>query len=309
MIVPDQRGELVALKTISRPERVVDRRGRNLANVLEAADDFVFASDKTTVKETKLGDLHDFIEMQRAVPPSRENVALLFRFRNSLLNTVLLYDVMLAASGARSLDWLGRDLGQIRPALELASWYSSRMGMRIDVWKDGAYSEVARVADTGPIAWKDVAVVVSAPDDGDLRVRLTFVADNWRIDQLRIAADVRRPETRSVPLKEVVFNGAHNTAALESLESVDQRYLQTSPGQTYRARFDTGRGPETGSRTFLLRSHGYYTEWVRRSWLENPTRTATFTPGDEALLQAIARWREVQPEFEARFHATRIPVR
>jgi hypothetical protein len=307
IVAPDERGDLVALKAFWPIENAIDRKGRNLVRVLHGADDLVFSTDASTLQEVKVDDLRDFVEVQASVPAGRENVALLFRFRNSLLNTVLLYDVMLAASGARAVDWMGSELEQIRPALELASWYSSRMGMRVEVWDGGAYRQVAKLADTGPIAWKDVAVVVPGPDDGKLRVRLNFAADNWRIDQVRVAADVRRPDSRSLPLKEIVFNGAGNTDALQSLASLDRRYVQTSPGQKFLARFDTGR--ETGPRTFLLRSHGFYTEWVRGSWLEKPTRSATFTPSDEALLEAMVRWRKVQPEFEAQFHATKIPVR
>jgi hypothetical protein len=53
------------------------------------------------------------------------------RARNSLLNTVLLYDVMLGARGARALDWVGSDLERVGPALELGNWYATRMGMRV----------------------------------------------------------------------------------------------------------------------------------------------------------------------------------
>jgi hypothetical protein len=310
IVVPDENGSPVALKTFSSPQEIFDRTGRNLLPALNAADGLVFRTDPTMLDNIKIEDLRDSIEMRLPKPAGRDTVALVFRLRNSLLNTVLLYDMMLAASGARSLDWLGKELGEIRPALELASWYSSRMGMRVELWENGGYRQVARVPDTGPIAWKDLSVIVPVPAGDRFRVRLSFVADNWRIDQLRVATDVRRPVMRSIPLKEVVLNdGVRDASAAHSLESADQRYLQTSPGQSFRVRFDAGREPVGTSRTFLLTSRGYYTEWIRRSWIQNASHSGTFTPSDEALLQAIVRWRKVQPEFEARFNATRIPVR
>ncbi|HVT45353.1 MAG TPA: hypothetical protein VMT00_13290 [Thermoanaerobaculia bacterium] len=310
IVMPDTHGNPVALSALSSPEQIVDRKGRDLLTTLRDEDDLAFRTDRATMSEVNLQDLRDSIEIRFPAPQDRDHVALVFRLRNSLLNTVLFYDMMLGAAGARSLDWLGKDLGQIGPALELSGWYSSRMGMRVSIWKDGAYREVARVPDTGPIAWKDVAVVLPIPGAGDMRVRLDFVADNWRIDRLRVAAGVRSPAIRSIPITKVVATGGvSDPAALRSLESSDDQYLRTSPGQGFKIVFDAGESPAAVSRTFLLASQGYYTEWIRGSWIQSAGRRDAFVPTDEALLQTILRWRDVQPEFEARFDATRIPVR
>jgi hypothetical protein len=48
---------------------------------------------------------------------------------------------------------------------------------------------------------------------------------------------------------------------------------------------------------------------VRRGWLVAPRATRTFVPSDTALAEAIARWRVTQDTLEARFMATRVPVR
>lgn len=306
IVVTDEENSALALNNFIAAEKIVDRNGRDLRAELEAEDNRVFRTDPATLREAKLEDFEDSIELWVPVPPGRDSVALLFRLRNSLLSTVLLYDVML--SGPQSVNWLGNDLGQTKPALELAAWYSSRMGMHVEVWEDGAYRRIARVRDTGPIAWKDVAVVVPASPGDRLRVRLKFVADNWRIDKLSIAADVRKPTVRAVPIEEVMSKGIRDPAASRSLHSVDQQYLKTTPGQSFRARFDVGVASERSSRTFLLNSQGYYSEWIRRAWIENGMNSGPFTPGDDSLMQAIGKWREVQPEFEAQFHATRLPV-
>jgi len=63
------------------------------------------------------------------------------------------------------------------------------------------------------------------------------------------------------------------------------------------------------ARTFFLGSQGYYTEWVRNGWLRAPRANRTFTPSDTALADAIQRWRVTQDTLEARFMATRVPVR
>jgi hypothetical protein len=309
-IVPDQDGKPVALSALSTPSSIKDRRGRDLREALDSRDGRFFSTDPATLRTAKKGDLRDWIELEVPVEAGQSEAAFLFTLRNSLLNTVLFYDVMLAGAGAKSLDWLKNDLNQIGPALTLGSWYSSQMGMRIEVWQDGMYREVAHVGDSGPIAWKDMAVTVPVPrGERLLRVRLSFIVDNWRIDQVRVAATVRRPDVRRVKAADVITaDGSHNAAAVRSVSAIDNNYLQTTPGQSFTLMFDVGAATPDVHRTLLFESRGYYTEWIRTSWVarDNP---AVFVPGDDALLEALNRWRNIQPDFESRFEATRIPVR
>ncbi|MGK2963758.1 MAG: hypothetical protein ACSLFK_16680, partial [Gemmatimonadaceae bacterium] len=200
MIVPDSEGRPLALRKLEAPAEVVDRRGRDLAAILALPDDHAFRTDAQTLSAVTRNDFSDAIEVRLPVPENSEEVALVLRLRNSLLSTVLFYETILKRSGARSLDWLSRDLANPSVASELAEWYSSRMGMRVEVWREGSYREVARIRDSGPIAWKTVAVAVPVlENEAELRIRLSFVADNRRIDQLRFAGGVRRPEMRKIP--------------------------------------------------------------------------------------------------------------
>jgi hypothetical protein len=163
------------------------------------------------------------------------------RLRNSLLNTVLLYDEMLAARGARALDWVGVDLERIGPAVQLGAWYAGRMGLKVAVQDGAAWRTVARLRDAGPIAWRDVAAVIPVPPGDSLRVRLSFVADNWRIDRVALAAGIRRPDPRPIAAARLLdAAGTDDTTALASVRDADQRYLQTSPGQRFSAVFEAG---------------------------------------------------------------------
>ncbi|MFN2383941.1 MAG: hypothetical protein ABR559_06720, partial [Gemmatimonadota bacterium] len=276
-------------------------------------------TEAATLAAASTDDLDDWIEFEMPVPADVDSVALVFRLRNSLLNTVLLYEVMLGAQGARALDWVGRDLARIGPAAELGSWYRARMGLRIAVWQDGAWLPVGRVGDSGPIAWKDVAAVIPVPQDlaargTPLRVRLSFIADQWRIDELAVAASFHRPEVRALDVSEVLrADGAPDAAALATLQAADEEYLQTSPGQRMTLRFRpeplAGADREASARTYFLASQGYYIEWLRGPWLRTTPRADGFVPGDAALGEAIARWRGQQEELETAFYASRIPVR
>jgi hypothetical protein len=182
--------------------------------------------------------------------------------------------------------------------------------MQIAVWDGARYREVAHLKDTGPVAWKDVALVIPVLDRRTLRIRLRFPADNWRIDRVAIASHFRREPPVVHPLA-AAWDAAEqrDTTARASLLAADGRYLETTGGQRFTAEFHARAAPAGMVRTLFLASQGYYTEWVRRGWLTAPRAARTFVPSDSALSEAISRWRVTQDTLEARFMATRIPVR
>jgi hypothetical protein len=308
-ILPDFQGDPVVLSDQELPSRAIDRAGRDVRLLIGRAEGQTFATDSSILDRIESGEVDDWIELTFATPAPADSVALVLRMRNSLLNTVLLYDIMLGDPGARSLDWQGNHLSRIGPALELGAWYGSRMGMAVEVWQEGSWVPQARVKDSGPVAWKDVAIPLASRGP-ELRVRLRFPADNWRIDRVALARQVSRPSLRAIPLAQLnSLEGSAEPEALAGVIANDERYLQTQAGQAFIARWDVGQAADGQERTFLLASQGYYIEWVRRGWIASNRDTTTFTPNDGALREAIVRWRSVQDTLEQRFFATRVPVR
>ena len=309
-VLPDAGGRAVVTGDLHPADQVHDRAGRDARSSLAAADGEAFGSVREAVARANAGDLEDWLDVSVPVPDRVEQVALVLRARSSLLNTVLFYDVMMARSGARALDWLGADLDRIGEAVELGRWVRRRLGLHVKVFRAGTFQEVARVPDPGPIAWRDVAVVVPVvPGERVARLRLSFLTDAWRIDRLQVAYHVREAAPRSIALAQVRGGaGADEAEARAGLEHADGRYLQTRPGQRFSAIFDAGPEPERETRTFLLSSQGYYTEWVRGAWLRGSANEA-FVPSDEALLVALRRWTERRAAFEQAFEQNRVPVR
>jgi hypothetical protein len=309
-VAPDPRNHPVAV-TDQRPARVaMDRTGRDVGDLLARSDGRTYATAPEVLGRVSELDLEDEIQLGFAAPAGEDSVALVLPLRNSLLNTVLLYDLMLGDPGARSIDWQAEELSRVGTALELGSWYTSRMGLGIEVWRDSAWVPVTRIKDTGPVAWKDVAVPLPRVADDELRIRLRFPADNWRIDRAALASSVRRAPVRALRLAGVTtVGGAAEPDALAGLTSPDGHYLETRPGQAFIASWDVGPGAAGFERTFLLASQGYYIEWVRQGWITAARDTTTFRPNDASLLRAVQRWREVQDTLEQRFFATRVPVR
>lgn len=310
-VVPDQQGYPLVLGALSPAPNARDRAGRDVSRVLASADGDVFATDAGTLAAADSTDLQDYVDITVPRPASGDSIVIVFRLRNSLLNTVLLYDGILADPGAASLDWLGRDMQKITNAIDFGRWYGKHMGMRVSVRDGGDYRQVARFNDKGPIAFHDVAVIIPAPPGDSVRVRLSFVADDWRIDRVSFATKFSHAPVRTIPLHAVVgSDGAADTAAFASLSAADDRYLTTAPGQRFSARFATGSIAPDSVRTFMLASQGYYTEWVRGSWINKKSAAAKpFVASEASIARAIGRWRSKQSALEQQFYSTAIPTR
>jgi hypothetical protein len=309
-VVPDGEG-IPTVVRLPRPAlSAVNRDGRDVRADVAVSDGRFYLTDRTRLSRATEADMDDWIDITVPVEPGASSAAVVLRARNSLLNTILLYDVMLGPAGAAAIDWLGEDLARVSTAVELGRWHQKRAGLHVSVWHDDEYRSVARVPDSGPISWHDVAAVVPVPaGEKVLRVRLSFLADHFRIDSLGVSFAPRTPTPLQVPLTSVSGrNGALEKDALENMRTSDEKYLQTNPGHAFTARFDAGRTPAGVARTFMLASQGYYTEWIRGVWITEATLTEPFMPSDAAVLAAIRKWSKERESFEKRFLTARVPV-
>lgn len=310
IVLPDQDNQPVIVSDLQPPVVAQNRAGLDVRATLQQADDEAYRTSTGGIDRASIDDMDDWLDL--TVPVSRDSgaVALTLTLRNSLLSTSLLYDTMLGSAGARALDWLSEDLAEIATAVELGRWYQRRAGLHVSVWRDGAFREVVRVPDSGPIAWRDVAAVVPVlPGEESLRIRLSFLADHWRIDRLRVASQVRNAEARIIPLAQITSAVGQEADALGSLSAPDAHYLKTNPGQEFTAVFDVGPMPTGRSRTFLLSSQGYYTEWIRGTWIQSAKTTEPFIPTDAALLSTLRAWRDTREAFEDEFFRARVDTR
>ncbi|MFN2315963.1 MAG: hypothetical protein ABR551_03040 [Gemmatimonadales bacterium] len=308
MVLPDAAGRPVVVGELRQALSATDALGADLRATLASADGQV-TRQPTDPQPVSAATLDHHVDLVVPVPPGADSIAVVLRLRNSLLNTVLLYDVMLGSRGLKSLEWQATELRQIGPALELAQWYSRTMGLRLLEVTDSGTRQVAQLRDTGPIAFKDVALVIAAPRAPTMRLRLEHVVDNWRVDRLAVAP-VRRPMVHTLPLASAIdAAGTADTSALAALATADRRYLETHPGQRFTAVWQPGPVPAGASRTFLLASQGYYIEWMRRDWLAAPRDTMPFRPTRETIVSALSLWRSAQDSLERNFYASRLPVR
>ena len=309
-VVPDQAGKAVTISSTRIDARMTDRSGRNLSELLRAPDENLFSTVDARLASVTANDLDDYIDITFDAPDTADTVAVVLDMRNSLLNTVLLYDHILGAPGLKSLDYLGKDLEKISNAVDMGRWYVANMGMRVSVLDGDRYRRITRIGDSGPIAFHRMTVLVPVikAQDGRVHVRLSFVADDWRIDQVAITRDWKRSTVRRIPVSRItVSNPEQRDAAVNALRKPDESYLITSPGQSFTVEFDAG-SPVASNRTWMLASQGYYTEWVRGNWIKNASGKP-FEPTNQTLVEAIRGWRAKQGSMEKAFYSQRIAAR
>jgi hypothetical protein len=308
--VPDQTGHAVAVGRDRIRASIQDRSGRDISSAVAAPDGKLFSTLDARLAAVTTEDLDDYIDVEFPAPQAAESVAIILDMRNSLLNTVLLYDHILGAPGLKSLDFLGKDLDRIAGAVDMGRWYAANMGMRVSVLDGDHYRRVVRIGDSGPIAFHRMAVIVPAlrSASGTVRVRLSFVADDWRIDEISVAERWRRPAVRTISIsKSVTADTTQDISAAKALREPDEAYVITSPGQSFRAEFDVGTNT-AANRTWFAVSQGYYTEWVRGEWIKKASGKP-FTPTNEALVDAIRGWRAKQTTMETQFYNNKISAR
>src|ERR1039458_8858893 len=122
-VLPDAQSHPVVVSSVRTPADIAARSGQNLSAMLSAADNTFYSTDRRRLESATVDDLNDWIDLTAPVPEGAGSTTLVFRLRNSLLSTTLLYDVVLAPAGARSINWLGSGLDQNFHALQSCPWY------------------------------------------------------------------------------------------------------------------------------------------------------------------------------------------
>ena len=311
-VFPDPEGRPVIVGSLRAPQVVIDRSGRHIDGIVGAADGKAWRTDEARLQNVSTDDMEDYIDLEFEMPTTGREAALVLRLRNSLLNTVFFIH-MLKGQGFRALDWMSDDPKRLGEKYQLRRWYRKRMGMRVAIWDQGRYRQVATIAETGPIAWTELAIPLPAVKGDKLQLRLSFVADNWRIDHLALATVVRHAKAKKIPVTQVTSAaGDELRQARRNLHAADAAYVITKPGEYLRLRFDVGEAPHGLKRTYFLAAEGYYIEWMRKDWLETESAPA-LVPNDAALqaslLTAMRLWEPQREEFRERFESTRINVR
>lgn len=313
-IYPSEDGTPVAIQTHVQPARVTNRSGDDILRAVRQIDSIAYRSGEGMVVRMMGGDPFDWLDVKLEVPESVRTIRMIVRLRNTLLSTILLYDVVMASQGIEAMNWTTRMDTDPVYASQFRAIYNAFSGVAVKVLRNGQWVQQTTVKDVGPLAWKTFAVQIPVDRAGELSLRLQFVSDNFMIDMIGfdVSGSSQPPLfVEKIDPKEIQDNSGRLRRELALLiEKDDDQYLVTNPGESYRLSYDV-RKKAGYEATAFVRSKGYYTEWIRGSWLRNPQSAYQFNlfQTEQIFSRLAESWLENKDAIEKRFFDARIPVK
>jgi hypothetical protein len=312
-VFPTPTGEIIGVKEPTSPVSAVNSAGASALNTIGALDGKGYRSDTALVRRALSGATADWLEMSFDAPVGRTSAVLLLRLKNTLLSTVLFYNVVLGSQGAGAIEWTQRMNTDPAYAALFSTVYREFSGVRIQVRQGDTWKQEAVIADVGPVGWKEVAVRIPVTGSGPMRVRLQFFPDNIEFDyagcDFSDPADVPMTMEPVSPREITDQTRSSRPDIVALLQNPDNTYLCTEPGHAYRITYDVP-DPGTMDLTLLLRSRGYYTEWVRGAWVREAGTVPAFDLMriDRSIEVLCDSWLRNRTRMESMFFRTRIPI-
>jgi len=309
---PDADGESAHIMKPKAPVRAVSLNGREILGSILGRDAEAYESDDNTTSDLLPRGKRDYVECEFENSSGSSAMTIVLRGRNTLQNTVLLYDVMMRNQGPLVTEWVRKVNENPLYSWRLYRWYREHSGIRVFVERDGQFVEAGRIPDTGPIAWKETAVQVPV-DPGSRRVRLrfSFLPESWAIDW--IGYDEQAFEASGFahlsPVAATNNRGMENKENVQSLQGDDDDYLVTGPGTAVELSFVVPTHVE-GMRTLFVRSKGYYIEWIRGEWLKARDDLIVFDISNPGKISKDLAdlWHQKRAAIKEDFYAHKIPL-
>lgn len=316
-VYPTSDNRLLLYRELRSPDEAKNSQGDDVLAQVAKTDQLGYRSPEHLVGELKNGPYFDHIDLRFRVPPSTSRINLLLKAKNTLLSTVLFYEIVLASQGIDALGWIEKMNTDRDYANFFQSVYRAFSGIAVKVRKGDEWIDIGKIKDMGPIGYKYVASVIPTYNQTDLWVRLEFIPDNFIFDG--IFFDYKNEEAENSlsvePVDcEAVFdsNGQRREDVLRLLREKDSLYLVTEPSDAYHFFYRAREVRDDKAISFFIQSEGYYTEWLRGKWVrEKSFSNYTFNLNDFAgtFRQLAESWLGSKKLMEETFDKTRIPLR
>jgi hypothetical protein len=239
---------------------------------------------------------------------------MILKYRNTLLSTTLLYDVVIGSQGAAGLEWTKRMNEDAAYSSQFKMIYDAFSGIKIKIFDNGLWKDLGKFNDAGPLNWKYIAAQLPSSNADTLLLRLEFIPDNFMIDYL--AFDTLSSSGENIITK-VVYpfeitndSGNQSDSLFQYIENDDLNYLKTEPGDFYYLNYNIP-AKKNYEQTALIYSKGYYNEWIRGSWINSKNVEYTFNLYDvNGTLSHLAdSWIENSEILEREFFHSRFSLK
>jgi hypothetical protein len=314
-VFPTFDGDIICTGDLNSPSSVINSLGDDITDLVNKRDNYAYRSGEELVKKISDGVTYDRIDLNLDLPHGTKKVNLILKLRNTLLTTILFYELVLSSQGFDAIEWTHKMQTNYIYARLFNELYKYYAGIKIKTFKEGAWNLQSKIGDIGPIAWKDIGVEIPVEVEKNATlIRLEFFPDNFMIDYIGYDCSSDLNDSYHVnklqPKNIVDDENKYRFDLNEVLEKPDGKYLITNPGESYYLTFNL-TSSDTANTSVFIQSKGYYIEWIRGNWLVNNSGKYKFNlfEVDKTLFQLQESWIENRPLIEDRFFETRIPLK
>lgn len=294
------------------PEKVTNKKGEDITCLLNSDDMNYYRSPSEMVDELKQGPVYDHLDLNIHVQKAGKPVRMVMKYRNTLLSTILLYDVVLASQGINAVSWTEK-MNNNKEYAEIFNYvYKSFSGIKLLYLKNNQWIEAGKFKDSGPLNWKYIAAEIPS-DNNELKIRLEFIPDNFMIDYIAFdttSADDDLQFNCLNPVSITDFQGNERNDVQEFIQKNDSLYLVTNPGDSYSLEYNIPAQKDK-VQTLFIKSGGYYNEWIREQWITQKNKDYSFNLYDinGTLRQLAESWKENREIIESEFFKSKIDLR
>lgn len=307
-LFPSNKDEFILFSNYLSPTSARNKDGNDILQSLTLDDNKYYRTGVKKVNELKKGVTFDFIDVSL---PSKAT-KLLIKYRNTLLSTTLLYDVVIGSQGIKGIEWTKKMNEDPLYAAQFKMVYEMFSGIKIKTYEDGEWKSIGRFKDAGPLNWKYLSSELPNCISNDNKlIRLEFIPDNFMIDY--IAYDISVLDTTEYSINKISpcnisdANGNSVPEIMDFIKNDDKDYLKTEPGDSYNFNFIINRDSNNSYSAFI-KSKGYYNEWIRKSWIKNYDKNYSFDlyNFNETLSKLADSWEENCDLLEGEFFKNKI---
>jgi len=313
-IFPTFNDSLMLVSSFTHPLKAKNSKGRDITNLIQNDDDNYYRTSAEYINELKKGILFDWVDISSNISNDLDEVKVVVKYRNTLLSTILLYDVVLASQGIEAVNWTERMNNDVQYAADFKMVYNIFSGITVNSKENDGWREEGFLKDAGPITWRYAAFKAPVDKDGNVNMRLKFILDNMMIDYITIDtsrfADANLQFNNPLSLSVRDESDKVRNEVVEFIQETDNQYLITNPGDNFSLKYKFIKSTNS-EQTLAILSSGYYNEWVRGEWIRTKTDDYTFNIYDiKGTCSYLAdSWLLNKDIIEREFFNNRIPLK
>lgn len=254
-------------------------------------DDIWWASDLARTRNG--GDFRDVVELTMPRAPGADSGSLVLRVINTRVFDAV-YEVVFGFLGTDQLPFLYQ-LEHDRELIGLLRGWIEECGLTVEVWKGGKWQKagvIAPEANEVPFS-RIIRLDATGMEDETMRIRLTSLADTWKIDAVEVDWTPAAPLPPSIlPLRSARHSFAGPVEG--QINTNDARYSMVLPGERIDLEFDM-LAPEGGEQVaYAFEAGGYLYEWMPEAPKASgvPAMFARYAPDRLAVVNFLLRQRE-----------------